>query len=292
MLWVPIYHNDGGPVHPTLPVGFNLFGFATNASEAPPTNGTDPSFRYGQATSFQESEDTGASFRMADPASELIGKSNALVADARTISACMKLTYTGRLDRASGEVAFINNIPLREVLGPVDANSFQPLSVDELFRLAPNRQRLGIDTLECVYRPEAELSGLFHSSQDYALEYPPAETKTDVTVIGESARVREPRVFGFAWRGLDAGSSDLSFEFTKNIEWRPSATSGFVATVQRSSAGPGGQGYIASALTYLDKHMPGWQERTVDSAKTLVSKVAQAAFAGQLGSGFDVHALL
>jgi len=162
---------------------------------------------------------TGQGFSREDPALPLV---NGIARDARTLSACMRMAYLGSMQSAAGQVAFLENVPLTNMLDS---------SVDELFRLATHVKRIGVGTHEIKFRP-SENSKFFSS---FELANVLTQSQRDITsplTLGSEGSgettvedVRGPRVFGFAWRGTD-DATNLAFEFIKNVEWRPRTDSG------------------------------------------------------------------
>jgi hypothetical protein len=173
----------------------------------------------------------------------------------------------------------ITNLPLRQLIGhggsaEVDTD---PASVDDIFLNCPTIQRLGVDTMEVVHRPEDTLNSRFLSLEDHCTTI--SGDGTVRTHIGESASDIEPRCFGFAWRGVSPGdgtSTALSFELLKNIEWRPRLTAGIQAQEVKSS----GESKVQRTLATLDKHVPNWQTRILDSAGSLAGAVVKIAATG------------
>jgi hypothetical protein len=278
VLWAPMYHNNNAsPVG--LATNFNLFGFTAVDSSVSPVNAAHPSFPYGAAINFANSLQNGTAFGIPDPASSIVGVGNAIVQDARLISACMNMTYTGPMAASQGEFCYVR-IPLTTLLGDVE-NGQLPISVDEIFRMSSNRQRLGVDTIEVVHRPETELTELFHESQDACMQKGGSGDPTiPITQLGPTAELRQVNVFGLAWRALSPdNNANLTFEFTKNIEWRPAPKSGFVASVPRNISGGGS---MQRAVTALDNAIPNWDKRLLSAASSGISQVAQMAFTGAL----------
>lgn len=267
LLWCPKYHNT--IAHEESEVKFSLVGWAGAESWSVPKNLAGNAF--GSQESFDGSFFYGTAARFPDPAAKLIGPENAIVADARTVSACMKMSYYGKMSDASGQVAFIHNIPARELIG---GNNGLPLTVDDLFRLSSTTQRLGVDTFEIAYRSHEPTAATFHDTGDACYAFPTANNAPTTQDI--SAEIAGPHVFGFAWRGLSA-PSPLEFNLYKNLEWRPSGTSGFTAMIPRTI---NSTNVIAEVHKKLDATHPSWANRVLDSASTLASEVVKIAATG------------
>jgi len=271
LLWCPRYHNgsmtsDGNRAC--------LFGYATDDTGIRPVNDTNIGSYFGQAQSFLDSfaATTAASF--SDPAHFIV--SAGLVQDARLLSACMRMTYTGRLDRSAGQVAFIENVPLVSLIG--DEAKGPTLSVDDLFRMSDSVQRIGVDTLEVVHRPDLELASVFHDTNDAGLFKKPGDTYTHLATSGE---MTQPTVFGFAWRNLSTSAetplANLTFDLTKNIEWRPKPLAGITVVTPKVTGPPG---VLARTIETLDRIDPSWSKRILDSASSLAGKVVTMAATG------------
>jgi hypothetical protein len=291
VLWAPTYHNQawdgeaaqaGGSTESNFKM--NVWFFSTADSSINPENVAGKGF--GQALTFDESNVSGMAGSLPDPASRLISQENALVMDARTLAACIRLTYSGRMDRASGQVCFIENLPVASVLGNAEQKD-PPISVDSLFQLSGNVQRLGVDTFECIYRADPEHAAKFHDQRDSAMNaevtsdsiVPPYGFFNTETEVSESARNLEPSCFGFAWRSIAAsgGATDLSIELVKTVEWRPAPASGFTAMVPRAlSGGP----KVLAAQAALDKADPSWTRKIINSAGSLAGQVVKMAATG------------
>jgi len=112
VLWVPILSSNGNPKpsqdekeSTSLTRGYNILAFTTEGGADSPVNTTlEPAF------SSPVYINGGTGSFLPDPAAQLINSSTAeagLMQDMRTISACMRVTYTGRMDRSSGLLAFV-----------------------------------------------------------------------------------------------------------------------------------------------------------------------------------------
>lgn len=285
-LWCPRYHN--GYMETDQGRGC-LFGFAAQDSSDRPVNDTNLGSYFGQAGSFTQGLPASAAASFDDPAHALV--SQGLVQDARLISACMRLTYYGRLDRSAGQVAYIENVPLAALVG--SEGNGPTLSVDDCFRMSTSVQRLGVDTLEIVHRPDPELAGLFHDENDSGLDTSALGAANTYSHLGLSAQSTQPHVFGFAWRNLDISGNtpqaQLTFDLYKNIEWRPTPASGLTSVMPKAIAS---QDNLHKAMAFLDKAEPMWTKRIIDSASSMAAKVvtmaatgvAQAAFRGDLAA--------
>lgn len=214
----------------------------------------------------------GAGFSIVDPAATLL--SNGLARDARTLSACMRMTYTGSMAAAAGQLAVIENFPVESLL--------EGITVDQLFALSGNVSRIGVSSHEVKFRP-ADSSNYFRPLDDPVTvgTYPEGTTHSAAieTGIAASSPTRVDghnqglRLFGFAWSGTSDATA-LSFEFIKNIEWRPAADSGL--PIQRPktlhSIPP-----IEEAERALDRANPSW---SISNMISEAGHIATQAFSG------------
>lgn len=269
-LWAPKYHNQGTElVEANL---FNVVFFATNAPEVPPNV-----VQFGRINTFDLSLARNTAAHGTDPAGQLLSEENAIVMDARTLSACIRLTYTGRMERAAGQVCFVDNLPLSSVVGNPEQKDL-PASVDELFVLSTSTRRFGIDTHEIVYRADDNHAATFHDSQDGAFLY---NTFLDTSAVAESAQLTEPTCFGFGWRRLSTSGNEgagLSIEMIKNIEWRAAPSSGFTSIAPKSVGN--GQSKLRAVHSTLDQAHPSWTKRILDSVESEAGKVIHMAYTG------------
>lgn len=229
-LWCPDFHN------PKSGLSGNTFMYLTSNSATPPFNNAGAV--YGAAT-FQPPTAQNTAFHIGDPAGALVASD--IVNDARVLSACMTITFLGKMIDSAGEVCFLSNLPITQLLeGGVGST---PVSIDELFNYSASKQRLGVETLEAVYRLNTGSSDKF---RDESLR--PFVIAGGIATVDPASESFAPRVFGFAWRGVNP-DSPISFDFVKNIEWRPEAVSGF-AQAPIVNAGPG---LLDAALKHADR---------------------------------------
>lgn len=268
VIWCADYSSS-----PTLTGGLNtgaanMFAYAASSASARSTNSTFAPYGSSPESTF-EAGPTPAAASLPDPSSSLLDDD--LVADMRLISACMKLTYTGKMQDASGQLGFIENLPLSTLMA--GGASDQPLSVDEMFQYITKTQRLGTDTYEIVSRVN-DTAHIFRDADDAPIEIGSGAVST-LTPLGEA---QQPRFFGFCWRGLAAGADNpFVLELTKNIEWRASPRSGFTHAPPVQMGPPSTAATAQRVLDHLD---PNWATKIQESAVGTISKFAQIAFAG------------
>jgi hypothetical protein len=198
------------------------------------------------------------------------------VSDARCVGACLRVSYTGRMDAASGLIAIIDNIPAEALLG---VDGVTPASVDELFARSSKVERLGLDTAEVKFRPSLH-SEIFRSDSEGVFDI----DVSTVTTISAEAERSGSRLMGFAFKGISS-FSDLLFEFHQNIEWRPNLDAGFV---DRSPVQTSNPGNAQKVINYLDKNHPTWTHNLghmITDSATSIAKMAFTGTVGRIGSG-------
>jgi hypothetical protein len=272
LLWSPDYNSD--PFNGGAPAGpANVFFYSTNASFSPPSNtGTFP---FGSDTTPVGGV-MNTSKALDDPAALLLATD--LVQDARCISACMNMVYTGKMMDSSGQVAFIEDLPLSALLelDPFVSVPKSETSVDALFNWTTRTTRLGTDKVEVKFRPDAT-SARFRSSEASPIIVDTPGTTGSVVAV--PAQTLQPTFFGIAWRGLDTSTSPkFSFELTKCLEWRASPISGLThAPPKAINAGP----VVQPAIQFLDRKFgQGWSSGIKESVMSNVGRIAQTAFTG------------
>ena len=253
ILWCPDFHLDG-----SSSPGGNLFIWRSSGSDLRPLN--DAVFPFGS-----DGPDTVKTTQtLKDPAAAFLATDT--VADARVVSACAQLTYTGAMVNSAGEIGYLQNFPAQQLLA--GGGGSQVMSVDELFVYANVKKRIGVDTHELIYRLNDGSSDHFRSEDDLLVEVPGGTPST----ISDSAAALSPYCFGFVWRG-SLTQFDATFDFVKAIEWRAEASSGLTQTPVRTH-GPSQVGTVNRILDdHHAKHGNLW-ERTMSSAQNLMQAVA------------------
>jgi hypothetical protein len=183
-------------------------------------------------------------------------------AEFRTMAACMEAIYLGTADNASGEIAFVEDFPAELLWGGDDTKTVSGPNVDMLFSGSTRVKRLGTRRHENVWRPTAD--GTFMSGSDgYAMT-----PTTHPAPSGRAASIK-PIAMGFAWRGV-AAPTNISFKFTKALEWKPQLGVYSGHKVGTTNTGPN---IVNSVLSVLDARVPDW---TANSRKA-VNNIAKAA---------------
>lgn len=261
LLWVPDYHCVG-PVNATQ-TRYNLILLASTGS--------------GSNLTIDGYGASGAA--IADPAYPFVA--GTVATDARTLSACVKMSYLGPMAQTQGMVGHID-IAFSSIEDRIRGDT---LSVDSLFELSQVVQRTNLDPIEQRWTPHAgserfrgpgDTTG---TSQDFVVA-----NVSGAFSIGASVAVENPRMIGFVWKGFAstaAFSSLLQFDLYKNVEWRPQANAGIsMPTPTRTSAIPPSQ----SVLVALDQMSPHWRTSATKVASSGAQTIAKKALAysGQL----------
>lgn len=172
------------------------------------------------------------------------------VSDFRIVSACIRVTYTGALLDSKGLVAKVSAMPV-DTFFDGQASLDNVSSVDDIIALSGGVIRMGTVTHEVRFHPQSSTTGLFKRAESGAYKLGTASVSRS-TPSNDANRFGASFI-GFAWKGVP--SSQLSFEFIQNIEWRPETKAGFVAVLPRQIKP---QGYIHTVTKYLDDKYPGW----------------------------------
>jgi len=264
VLWCPDFNIAKGGVPGCI------FVYQTSLSNAAPAN--VPAGPYGAGSAQPAAINT--AYHVADPAAALVASD--VVADARCLSACMTMTFLGKMIDSSGEVCFLQNVPISELLSGGTGST--PATIDQLFNYSASKQRFGVETLETVYRLNLNSSDKFRDDTLF-----PLVLAGGITVTDPVSETFAPRVFGFAWRGT-APDAPISFDFIKNIEWRPEAISGFaqvpIVNSGRSFAGP--------ALSFIDQMGPEAWSHVKGAAVRLGARMVRAAFTGNAANALEL----
>jgi len=275
-IWFPDYHNLGKDIGSTVDGPANIFFYSeTDSDQAPLPNVT--ATPQGSEDNWETKTTSKSLQGYRDPAAEFVASD--MVQDARTLSACMSLTYTGKMQDSSGELCFIENFPLEALLANVGGNETAP-SVDSMFNYATKQLRFGTDKHEVLARP-GDASHIFKSVEDALLDITPLGP-AQRSYVPQATIAHQPRAIGFAWRGLTPSIGDttpLTFTFTKNVEWRPKTISGLTHTPPTVLHPQPVAHAVAGAL---DRKHPGWAARVVDGLASGIGKLANAAFTGAM----------
>ena len=272
VLWCPDFSNkdNGGLDSHTTSWSDqgNLFAWQENDSTVQPSNGGG--FPYGSNRN-PITDGTLTTRVLDDPAANLVRSD--IVADARVIGACMQMTYYGKMLDSAGEVGFISNLPVEELIHG-GANNL-PFSVDDLLIYCNNKSRLGIDTLENVYRPNELSSNHFRTNDESLLDF----DVPNPAVVSPESKTLSPRCFGFVWRNVEPDAG-LVFDFTKSIEWRAETSSGLTQTPIHTSS----RSLVPVVNATIDRHEhrtgKNLWERVKGATTSLRSEISKIALTG------------
>lgn len=252
VVWDPTYASDGTNV-------FNAFFFSTSAVGTAPVNSVP--------TPFGTGGNSGDTQGISGARGAAAFNSGPVVADMRCVGACIRLSYHGRMDAASGQIAYLVNLPIETL---VDASG-AIASVEELFTLSSTVERLGLETQEIRWRP-TPASHYFKTERDGVATV----VSSGITGLTSEALRFGPKLIGFAWKNVPT-TADLTIQYIQNIEWRPNVAQGFVAQPPKQIRN---EGYIERLLRYLDSTRPGWQSAAMKGTANLAFNVARMAYTG------------
>jgi hypothetical protein len=280
IVWFPDYAGVIGNESTTAYTNANFVGFAANVGSSRPVNVlATPQFQSSDLAAV-----SGGSF--SDPSFQwVLGEA---VQDARCVAGCMQFMYTGTVTGAQGRVGFLEGITRESLLS--GGESGQAPSVNEMFAIAADVQRLPLGKLEVKYRPsdngrQFRAEGVSNPGEsteggDNCIVAGIPGVNTSHMPLGGIATGAGTGI-GFVWSGLPQ-SSDLVIEAYKAIEWRPEASAGLVMPPPRNVSSGGN---IAEAVVAkLDKHRPGWTREVLDTgARALTNAVFAGVMPGPVG---------
>jgi len=268
--------------------GSSCFMFETADSSRIPVN-SGPDSRWGlNASPF------GTTARTYRVAGDQFTESN-VCASQRTVSACIKMRYTGRMDATSGEVALLTGVSIAQLLGEsnYEGGNTEPLSVDDVFQLSSDVTRLSLDGHEVRHRPNSgsehlkpSPAGQIMASTGAALEV--GALNSSITARTSTAAAHDPRAIILAWRGLPAAAplAPLVFETHLGLEWTPNASQGLSAP-RTIEMGP--KDTYSTVLRSLDRMgQVAWETMSPHierSARSVVAGMAQAGMTYMRGQG-------
>lgn len=198
--------------------------------------------------------------------------------DARLLSSCIRMTYTGRQSDAAGIICPIRNLSLTDLIQRNDSTgdfSGKGLSVSDLFKLSAVQERLGTTVHEIRSRDSDNELDEWQTIYDPAV-YPGSylATQNSITTMDPAIQPREPACYGFAWRDVEAAQfTKMYIELYKNFEWRPKSTAGISLPVEERISTVSN---VPKAMQYLDRIKHGW-----DIAKPVISEGMEMAAAIQ-----------
>lgn len=250
ILWFPDYHCPGG----TTTAERNCFLYnAVNVLTGPAAAG----FGCGAANG------TTTTSSMNDPAYSFVESD--VCQDARTLAACMRVTYTGTTSNARGLIYPLVNVPADAIIR--GGASTTPPSPSDLIAYARESKRC-VGTNEVRWRPTGSSLG-FKDNLPGPIQCNSATAPT----LNSSVRNEEPVAIGFVWYNVSS-PNDLQVDFYKAIEWRAEPTS------LLSSAKPIGAdntSVMQRVTNALDRIYPQWQTHAMEGAMDLASSMLQTA---------------
>lgn len=276
--------------------GFSNLYFYQNAGTAvqPINNGG-----LGQCLGSLASNTTGTMLQ--DPAyPNLIGGT---FSRARTLAACITAHYTGQLAAVQGEIAYISNVRVSDLVGTNLAANAYP-SVDTLFAYSRTVHRTAVDPMEIVWRP-TDLTSKFRAANT-TTQASTANSRIDCPTHPDTVWQNGNNVVGtfnnttiaatdtaeavgivFMWRGL-AASNQLTFRFTKVVEMELAPTGN---AIEQMVVTPTVPKKIDSAIARLDRSSSLWQtpmlNRAVHGVIDALAPPAIAPFAKAVYSGIS-----
>lgn len=248
LLWAPSY--VGYPAADFT--SMNCFFYAAASPDSQPSNTNAAPLGSGVV---------GAAGAFAVGASQFVKSS--VCQDFRTVSACIRMTYTGTTSGCKGRIAILENVPANLLLT-------QRPSVDSLISMSASTVRVPLDTIEIPFRPQEESSEFRDEKAELFIS-----TSGTATTFSNFAKSQQPTMIGVAWSGIP--SNEFSFDFIQNIEWRPQPFEGMVepTSVQVSS-----EPLYRSALKLLDTNYPGWANYATRAASMMASSAVNYVLGG------------
>jgi len=256
MLWDSTYNAVGGAAN-----NANVFSWSNADPDVSPINTGAVPFGIGAAagaSAFNPLNTTALALK--DPINQFVA--SGIVADAKVISACLQATYFGTMLDSSGQIGFIQNLPVRNLLE--GGNGGTPCSVTDLFNNCTKTERLGLKTMEVISRP---MNGteLFHTQYNGSMEVHAAGSTPSVTTY--TYTTTPTCVCGFIWRSTD-NQSRIVFDMIKNSAWRPNPTSGLANPIPITLGDP----MLHEVHRLLDKNAKGWASRTKSDQDSKLSE--------------------
>jgi hypothetical protein len=209
---------------------------------------------------------------------------SAVCSSQRTLAACMRLRYVGRMDATSGEVAVISGLTANQLfnLSANDAGvTSVPSNVNDIFQLSTRVSRLSLDGHEVRFRPTQNTHTFVPSPVLLNSNSAGAATKigiigTSITAMTPEASALAPEAIIIAWRNVTA-ASPLILETYVGIEWVPNASNGLQAP-PHVDIGPSDT--FSTILRGLDRAQAAWDTVPPPMQHGAVNMVASMAQAG------------
>lgn len=212
---------------------------------------------------------------------------SSVCATQRTLTACMKLRYTGRMDATEGEVAVLSGLTVSQLLGiSAGGGADVPIDVDEIFQLAQRVERLSLDGHEARWRPTQSSHTFIQSPVQNSNVATGSAFKIGTTGVNTTSPTPEahnlsPEALVIAWRGTQVGAN-LVLEHYLGLEWIPNPTEGLTQP-EKVDIGPSDT--FSSVLRGLDRASHAW-----DTAPPSVKHGAATMAAGMAQAGMRYFA--
>lgn len=257
---------------------YNCFFWESATSSAIPVNTTvAPMGQGGTSGQF-----------MVDPAGPFLSSSSAFSRQ-KTYSACIQLEFLGNLSSIQGQVAVVKNMSLGALNRNtgVPGGTYVPLTVDEVFQYAAERQRTQIGGHEAVWRPTVdscvfrtageEMSTLTTSSTgDLADALWVSGVPGSSVTVDRCANPNNAYGIVIAWKGWSASAGISQAVLIKSFALELGARSGAIETIPRQLSGQTEGTMIAKAVEFLDNVQPGWQSKLMTAGVDKVGALAMA----------------
>lgn len=263
-VWFPSYHAPGG-ANGKMATNF-FYWTSPNATTQPVLVG------YGALPLA----DTTTAKGFIDPAYNFVAGD--VCQDARTLSACMKLSYAGSTSQAQGFVYPITNLSISTLLygGTFD----NPPTVQQMLAICTTNKRAdGI--AEVVWRPSPEAFNFRNEVDGVA-----SCNATNSPSVSSFVTGYPPMGIGFVFYGVN-NVSNFIIDCYKNVEWRSEPISGMTQVIPRGIDEPS---ILKQATNYLDRYAPGWQTTAKESMGNLLTQAfSQIALGGAgMSSGMGI----
>lgn len=264
--WFPQFHNEGQDTNsPATDKPANLFAFSNANADLAPSR-----VNMGLGTL------TTTGLGLQDPAWKFVASDTCQ--DARTIAACLRVTYQGNNSQAQGLMSAITNLPLQATLyGGVGAT---PPSVSQMTTYAPKNNR-AFNGLEVKFRPD-ESSIRFKTDEVFPVFL---NASPDMSELGDTSEYFSPTAIGVTWRNVNSPGTTLYFELTKVIEWRPELN---VGLVQQRPQGVDTISPVNTVLKGIERLFPDWQTHAAAFGQEyLANMLANLALGGGAGGSIE-----
>lgn len=241
---------------------------------------------------------------LVDPAGPFVSTGSAFSRQ-KTYSACIQLEWLANLAAIQGQICVVKNMSLgalNRASGTAGA-AYAPLSVDEVFQYAAERQRTQVGGHEAIWRPTVDSCVYRTNGQE--------QSNLTTTATGDLAdaiwvsgvpgssltvdRCANPNnAYGIviAWKGWpQATFASGQVVLVKSFALEMAPRSGAIESIPRQLTNDTEGTLIAKAVEFLDATRPGWQTKLMTAGMDKVGALAMAygpriirAVAGPRGS--------